>query len=170
MTKIPDLKNQGQFELTVEVDVDDSLIIPEVNSPPTWLTAKDVFRKTVQIGHENGEREAGFDLSSFDSPEHFVDVLEQLDIHPYYGYTRFCPNRWDTEGDYYYYIWGNEDGMIVFGNNPITGEWRDGNYKDEGYASYIGIEGTQEFVERAYEIIEQEANYKDYDMSHRSFI
>ena len=171
MTEIPDLTHDGQRQVTVRLNENNEVEMPEVNNPPTWLTLKDLYQETFNIGHFDGDREAGFDLSSFDSPEHFVDALEEIGLDPYYGYTRVDMRRAESDDEeYYYYVWGDEQGMIVLGCNPITGEYRDGRYKDTGYASYIGIEGTQEFAEKAYQVIGQEANTKDYDMPHRSFI
>ena len=172
MTDVPDLTHGGQGQITVKLNENNEVVMPDVNNPPTWLTLKDLYTRTFEIGHYNGDREAGFDLSSFDNPEHFVEVLEKIGLDPYYDYTRVDRRRAESDDEpYYVYVWGGEDGMLVLGNNPITGEWKGtGRPNDKGYASYIGIEGTQEFVEKAYEIIEQEANYKDYDMSHRSFI
>lgn len=171
MTDVPDLTHNGQGQVTVRLNENNEVVMPDVNNPPTWLTLKDLYRETFEIGHYNGDREAGFDLSSFDSKEHFVEVLEDIGFDAYYDYVRVDTTQAESdEKPYYRYVWGNDDGMIVFGNNPITGMFRDGTWKEYGYASYIGIEGTQEFVERAYQVISQEANTKDYDMSRRSFI
>lgn len=171
MTEVPDLTNHGQGQPTVELDENNSVTMPDVANPPTWLTLKDLYRKTIKIGHFKGDREAGFDLTSFGTPETFVEMLESIDIDPYYDYARVNVTRAEFNEEYYHYVWGNERGMIVLGNNPITGEYRDGNYKREGYASYIGLEGTQDFVESAFQmIIQYSSSYKDYDMSRRSFI
>ena len=171
MTEIPDLTHGGQSQVSVGVDKNDELIMPDVNRPPTWLTVKAINRLSVNIGHENGERGCGFDLTNFESPENFVKMLESIDVDPYYGYVRVDISRWDEETRYYY-VWGNENGMIVCGNNPITGEYSspDDRHNDPGYGSYIGVEGTKGFVDNAYQMIIQYGNYKDVDRQYRSFI
>ena len=171
MTEIPDLTHGGQSQASVRVDKNDELIMPDVNRPPTWLTVKEINQLSINIGHENGERKCGFDLTNFESPENFVEMLESIGIDPYYGYARVDVSRWDKDS-YYYYVWGDENGMIVCGNNPITGEYRRVNerHNDSRYGSYIGVEGTKEFVDKAYQMIIQYGHYKDVDRQHRSFI
>jgi len=170
MTEIPNLQKEEMF-VTATVDKNDELIIPDVNQAPTWLSVKTVNRLSVNIGHENGERKCGFDLTNFDSPENFVEMLELIGVDPYYGYVRVDVSRRDKDS-HYYYVWGNENGMIVCGNNPITGEHSspDDRHNDPGYGSYIGVEGTKEFVDKAYQMIIQHGHYKDVDRQHRSFI
>ena len=171
MTKVLDLTHGGQSQVSVGVDKNDELIILDVNRPPTWLTVKTVNRLSVNIRHENGERKCGFDLTNFESSENFVEMLESIGVDPYYGYARVNVARWD-EDSRYYYVWGNEDGMIVCGNNPITGEYSSPNdrHNDPGYGSYIGIEGTKEVVDNAYQKVIQYGHYKGVDRQHRSFI
>ena len=174
MTEIPDLTNGGQGQTTVEVDENDSLIMSDVANPPGWLTVKRVDNKYVEIGHEASIAQAGFDHTSFHTAENFVEILEEIGLDAYHDYVRVNTARWDTEVSSYYFIWSNEDGMIICGNNPITGQWRKptGRVPEKGYASYIGIEGKTSFVQRATDIIRnnQQVSIKDYDQDNRSFI
>lgn len=169
MTDIPDLTHNGQGQVTVTVNEIDELVMPNVVNPPTWLEATDAYRDSVNVGHRFGEREMGFDLTSFESREQFVWILDAMGLDPYYDYVRVNVST-DSSEDYYYYVWGNENGMILLGNNPITGEYRDGSFKDYGYASYIGIEGDKEFIDEASYLIEKYSDYKDIDKQRRSFI
>lgn len=169
MTEIPDLTHNGQGQVTVTADENNELVMPDVNNPPTYLEVTDRHGDTVKVGHGFADREAGFDLTSFNTREQFVALLEELGLDPYYDYARVNAST-DSSEDYYYYVWGNKNGMILLGNNPITGEYRDGSFKDYGYASYIGIEGNKEFVDRALHLIIQCGNIKDIDKQRRSFI
>jgi hypothetical protein len=169
MTEIPDLTHNGQGQVTVTVNENDELVMPEVNNPPTYLEVTDTYRDKVKIGHRFGDREMGFDLTMFESRQEFVWILEAMGLDPYYDYARVNASTGSSE-DYYYYVWGNENGMILLGNNPITGEYRDGNFKEYAYGSYIGIEGDKEFIDEASYLIEKYSNYKDIDRQRRSFI
>ena len=173
MTKIPDLTHSGEKQVTVEIDENDSLIMPDVGNQLRWLTIKRIDRKYVEIGHKASTAEAGFDYTSFETAENFVEVLEEIGLDAYYDYVRVNTARWDTEVKWYCFIWGNENGMIICGNNPITGEYRtEGRFPEKGYASYMGIEGADLFVQRATDVIRnnQQVTIKGYDQYNRSFI
>lgn len=156
------LTASGQGQATVEVDNDQ--IVEGTVECPDWLEVG----KYESVKHNESVKEAGFDLTDFDTVDNFLDILEQIGLDYCYDYYRVDMS--EGEEDYYHYVWGNEDGMIVLGNNPITGEWRDGNYKREGYASYIGIEGNGEFVVEAFDVIKENSKNKDISPLNRDFI
>jgi hypothetical protein len=173
MSEISDLTHNGQGQVTVTVNENNELEMPDVNNPPTYLEVTDTYRDRVKVGHRFTDKEAGFDLTSFNTREGFVTLLEELGLDPYYDYARVNPNKVGVNDEYYYYIWGNENGMILLGNNPITGDYSDpaGRQNEPGYASYIGIEGDKEFVDNALvSIVGYTDYYKDIDKQRRSFI
>ena len=168
MTEVPNLKKEESF-VTIKVEEND-VTFPNMNNPPTMLKFGDVMYQTASIEHTNKEKEAGFDLTDFKSEETFCEVLEELDIDPYWNYYRVENTNYSDPT--YCYIWANEQGMILLGNNPITGEWSnpDKRPKDWGYGSYIGIEGTEQFVTTAFELIKNNGYYKDFNPHCREFL
>lgn len=127
---------------------------------------------TSDVSHRFGDYEASFDLTDFGNSESFVRVLEDLNLHPVEEYFRLSFGN-NEANDRYVYLWANSEGMIVAGNNPITGDYSDPEARQNqpGYASYIGIEGTREFVDSALVSIVGYADYyNDIDKQRRSFI
>lgn len=61
---------------------------------------------------------------------------------------------------------------IITANNPITGEYHGGGRENEpDYASYIGVEGSNDFVVAVFEYIKEHAEYyKDADFGKRNYI
>ena len=52
------------------------------------------------------------------------------------------------------FVWKGKDVTIVTGNNPLTGEYRgEGRSPEKGYASYIGIQGSEDGVADAVEFL-----------------
>ena len=92
----------------------------------------------------------GFDLSDF-KPGGYKKVLKGLGI----------PATADHQGSRGFF-WKGRDILIVTGNNPITGKFNNPqNRKPErNYASYIGIEGSEEKVKRAVELIKKYTSYR----------
>ena len=92
----------------------------------------------------------GFDLSDF-KPGGYKKVLKALGI----------PATADHQGSRGFF-WKGRDILIVTGNNPITGKFNNPqNRKPErNYASYIGIEGSEEKVKRAVELIKKFTSYR----------
>lgn len=168
MTDVPNIEPE-QGEVTVQIENGEA-IIPDVNKPPVWLDIE-VEDTLVNVHHEHGEVKAGFDLTDFRSAETFVEMLQNIDMDPYWRYARV--EKSPGEREYYAYVWVNENGMIICGNNPITGEYSNpqDRVNQQGYASYIGVEGTEEFVQRATETIQEYAeSIKDYNPNEREFI
>lgn len=89
---------------------------------------------------------AGFDLTDIDAHK-FKDMCEIFEIS-------IAPKHTDDG-----FIWTGKNGFVVTANNPITGEYYDGNRSNEiGYASYIGIEGTAEFTRSVFNYIKKNAD------------
>ena len=126
---------------------------------------------TSDIHHRFGDYEASFDLTGFGSARVFAGVLDNLNLHPVEEYYRLSLGSIEAN-DRYVYVWANSDGMVMTSNNPITGVYSrpEHRHNQEGYASYIGIEGNATFVEKATELIKKNGNWKDYDGDSRSFM
>ncbi len=91
----------------------------------------------------------GFDLTDFKSNK-FKVVLKNLGIRP----------KSQNMGDNGFY-WKGNGILIITGNDPITGQfWNpDMREPEKDYASYIGIEGNPEMVEKAVDLIKKYASY-----------
>ena len=85
---------------------------------------------------QNGAQH-GFDLSDF-KPGGFKKFLKALNI-PAVSKGSSTGAPWSDGRSFF---WRNKDIIIITGNNPITGRYRDeGRRKPEkNYASYVGIE------------------------------
>jgi hypothetical protein len=83
----------------------------------------------------------GFDGTDFGTPEKFKGLLRELHITENYkiGTDPKHPNAHPV------YLWQGQHIRIVTANNPIL---------KNGYASFIGIEGSRELVDKAARIIE----------------
>ena len=108
-------------------------------------TLADVQRKKLTEAKKHG-----FDLTDF-KRNGFKQLLKALKIKPKAELDR-NESGWE---------WKGNGILIVTGNNPITGEYAGSmprkNEKD--YASYMGIEGKPELVEKAVELIKKYATY-----------
>ena len=126
---------------------------------------------TSDIHHRFGDYEASFDLTGFGSARVFAGVLDNLNLHPVEDYYRLSLGS-NESNDRYVYVWANSEGMVMTGNNPITGVYSrpEHRHNDKGHASYIGIEGKTSFVEKATELIKKNGNWKDFDPVSRSFM
>ena len=101
----------------------------------------------------------GFDLTDFGHNK-FPVVLKNLKIKPNAEKGR---TGWE---------WKGNGIIIVTANNPITGEYYSGIRKNEtDYASYIGVEGKPELVQKAVDLIKKYSTYiKDESPGRRSYI
>ena len=98
----------------------------------------------------------GFDLSEF-KPGGFKKVLKALSIPPIAKGSHTGGS--DTSNGFYF---RNKDIIIITGNNPITGKYRNKNRAPEkNYASYIGIETkTREDMDKVVKLIKQNTSYR----------
>ena len=98
----------------------------------------------------------GFDLSDF-KPGWFKKVLKALCI-PTIAKGSHQGGSDFSNGFYF----RNKDIIIITGNNPITGKYRNKNRAPEkNYASYIGIETkTREDMDKVVKLIKQNTSYR----------
>lgn len=144
---------------------------------PSGVTvAVDSGETTAEIGHEGGSTEAGLDHTDFGSASTFKSLLKRHGIDPRDGYVRIRkgnPEKDDEEWAWYSYVWASADVMVVTGNNPITGVYSVPAMRneEEGYASYMGLEGDGEAVAALYEDIIQTAQFvKGRNPKRREFV
>lgn len=117
----------------------------------------DVSDKPSKSSDSSGTVEHGFDLTHFDKPANFEKLLKMLGAK---GGDR------GEDG----FEWEGPGIKIVTGNNPVTGEYFRGNRaNDPGYASYIGLSGAADKVQKAADYI-RKFDPKDESPGRRSFI
>lgn len=138
----------------------------------------------VHVTHvtpEEGLSEAGFDLTDFDTARRFENLLAELDLNPEHiyreevdaEYAKIDKSPDDPDSDHGVFVWANENLALITGNNPLTGEYSDPDMRppEKGYASYIGLSGTPEAVEEAFDRIKEvAAHIKAEDPEGRQFI
>ena len=136
----------------------------------TKTKLKEMIREEVGLLAllKEGKRQHGFDLTDF-KPGGFQKVLKALRIKPKANLDR-NESGWE---------WKGLGILIVTGNNPITGQYASSvsgkspikRKPEKNYASYMGIEGKSELVDKAVELIKQYASYiKKEDPNRRSYI
>jgi len=111
----------------------------------------------------------GFDLTDF-KPGGFKRFLKALGI-PMVAKGSSTGVSWSDGKSFY---WRNKDIIIITGNNPITGQYRDeGRRKPEkNYASYVGIETKNpKQMDNVIKLFKQNTSYrKGESRGKRSFI
>ena len=120
----------------------------------------DIIRQQSGMRINEAKKEYGFDLTDFKYNK-FPVVLKNLGIKP-------KAKHMGSKGFY----WQGSGILIVTGNNPITGEFAEKGRREneKNYASYIGIEGDQDAVETAVELIKQYGRSKGESKGRRGFI
>lgn len=142
-----------------------------------YKTKKEAINRANQLGYKvkkhfgQSEREYGFDLTSFKSAEDFKELLKANGLTKYKKVRHYYGN----EEHYDVFSWSNSDGTLELrtGNNPITGEYNQPKMRknEKGYASYMGIKGDNDKVERLADDIKRRATeIKDEDPKHNGFI
>jgi hypothetical protein len=111
----------------------------------------------------------GFDLTDF-KPGGFKRFLKALGI-PMIAKGSSTGVSWSDGKSFF---WRNKDIIIITGNNPITGQYRDeGRRKPEkNYASYVGIETKNpKQMDKVVKLFKQNTSYrKGESRGKRSFI
>ena len=123
------------------------------------------LQEAVKIFKDGAQH--GFDLTDF-KPGGFKKFLKALNI-PMVAKGSHTGGS-DTSNGFYF---RNKDIIIITGNNPITGKFRNQNREPEkNYASYIGIETkTKEDMDKVVKLMKQNLSYyKDESRGTRGFI
>ena len=100
----------------------------------------------------------GFDLTDF-KPRGFEKFLTALGI-PKIAKGSSTGASWSDGKSFY---WRNKDIIIITGNNPITGQYRDKGRRDpeKNYASYVGIETRNpEDMDNVVKLFKQNTSYR----------
>ena len=99
----------------------------------TWKNFR--LNESMKIFRDGAQH--GFDLTDF-KPGGFKRFLKALGI-PMVAKGSSTGASWSDGKSFY---WRNKDIIIITGNNPITGQYRDEGRRDpeKNYASYVGIE------------------------------
>ena len=118
----------------------------------TWKNFRLQEYKIFQPGFQHG-----FDLSDF-KPGGFKKVLKALGI-PTIAKGSHQGGSDFSNGFYF----RNKDIIIITGNNPITGQYRDEGRRspEKNYASYIGIETKNpKDMDKVVKLIKQNTSYR----------
>ena len=110
----------------------------------------------------------GFDLTDF-KPGGFKRFLKALGI-PMIAKGSSTGAPWSDGRSFF---WRNKDIIIITGNNPITGKYRNKNRAPEkNYASYVGIETKNpEDMDNVVKLFKKHTSYrKGESKGRRSFI
>ena len=111
----------------------------------------------------------GFDLTDF-KPRGFEKFLTALGI-PKIAKGSSTGASWSDGKSFY---WRNKDIIIITGNNPITGTYRNKANRppEKNYASYVGIETKDpKQMDKVVKLFKQHRSYsKDESKGRRDFI
>lgn len=128
----------------------------------------DMTNNALGFHHQNREAEVGYDLTHIGKHwvgvEKFIKILSVGGLDPIEDFVRIYRdlgrNCSTDYGDHYRFAWVNDDGMFASTSNPITGEpGTPGVSKKQGYAGYIGIGGSTEFVDRVSTRLDETAHF-----------
>ena len=125
------------------------------------------LNEAVKIFRDGAQH--GFDLTDF-KPGGFKRFLKALGI-PMIAKGSSTGASWSDGRSFY---WRNKDIIIITGNNPITGQYRDEGRRspEKNYASYVGIETKDpKDMDRVVKLFKQNTSYrKGESKGRRSFI
>ena len=125
------------------------------------------LNEAVKIFRDGAQH--GFDLTDF-KPGGFKRFLKALGI-PMIAKGSSTGASWSDGRSFF---WRNKDIIIITGNNPITGQYRDEGRRDpeKNYASYVGIETKDpKDMDRVVKLFKQNTSYrKGESKGRRSFI
>ena len=131
----------------------------------TWKN----FRLTEAVKIFQNGAQHGFDLTDM-KPGGFKKFLKALGI-PMIAKGSSTGKSW-SDGDVFY--WRNKDIIIITGNNPITGTYRNkaNRSPEKNYASYVGIETKDpKQMDKVVKLFKQHRSYsKDESKGRRDFI
>ena len=131
----------------------------------TWKNFR--LNESLKIFRDGAQH--GFDLTDF-KPGGFKRFLKALGI-PMIAKGSSTGASWSDGRNFF---WRNKDIIIITGNNPITGQYRDEGRRspEKNYASYVGIETKDpKDMDRVVKLFKQNTSYrKGESKGKRSFI
>tara|TARA_Y100000015_G_scaffold37718_1_gene39909 strand:- start:375 stop:803 length:429 start_codon:yes stop_codon:yes gene_type:complete len=131
----------------------------------TWKNFR--LNESLKIFRDGAQH--GFDLTDF-KPGGFKKFLKALGI-PMVAKGSSTGASWSDGRSFF---WRNKDIIIITGNNPITGQYRDEGRRspEKNYASYVGIETKDpKDMDRVVKLFKQNTSYrKGESKGRRSFI
>ena len=131
----------------------------------TWKNFR--LNESLKIFRDGAQH--GFDLTDF-KPGGFKRFLKALGI-PMIAKGSSTGASWSDGKSFF---WRNKDIIIITGNNPITGQYRDEGRRspEKNYASYVGIETKDpKDMDRVVKLFKQNTSYrKGESKGRRSFI
>ena len=131
----------------------------------TWKNFR--LNESLKIFRDGAQH--GFDLTDF-KPGGFKRFLKALGI-PMVAKGSSTGASWSDGRSFF---WRNKDIIIITGNNPITGQYRDEGRRspEKNYASYVGIETKDpKDMDRVVKLFKQNTTYrKGESKGRRSFI
>ena len=131
----------------------------------TWKNFR--LNESLKIFRDGAQH--GFDLTDF-KPGGFKRFLKALGI-PMIAKGSSTGASWSDGRSFF---WRNKDIIIITGNNPITGQYRDEGRRspEKNYASYVGIETKDpKDMDRVVKLFKQNTSYrKGESKGRRSFI
>ena len=120
----------------------------------TWKNFR--LNESLKIFRDGAQH--GFDLTDF-KPGGFKKFLKALGI-PMVAKGSSTGASWSDGRSFF---WRNKDIIIITGNNPITGQYRDEGRRDpeKNYASYVGIETKDpKDMDRVVKLFKQNTSYR----------
>ena len=120
----------------------------------TWKNFR--LNESLKIFRDGAQH--GFDLTDF-KPGGFKRFLKALGI-PMIAKGSSTGASWSDGRSFF---WRNKDIIIITGNNPITGQYRDEGRRDpeKNYASYVGIETKDpKDMDRVVKLFKQNTSYR----------
>ena len=114
------------------------------------------LNEAVKIFRDGAQH--GFDLTDF-KPGGFKRFLKALGI-PMIAKGSSTGASWSDGRSFF---WRNKDIIIITGNNPITGQYRDEGRRspEKNYASYVGIETKDpKDMDRVVKLFKQNTSYR----------
>lgn len=160
-------KKENKVESLINLMLDRALMLAESTSIEARKVAYfinerfiPILETLIEADEKSDDAEAGFDLTDITASA-WKKVLSTIgaDAKPIHK-----PGKW---------IWKGKDITLVTGNDPITGKYgTEGGRKDEkDYASYIGLSGSKEQVEKVFAMIKSLAdNVKDSNPHENKYI
>ena len=120
----------------------------------TWKNFR--LNESLKIFRDGAQH--GFDLTDF-KPGGFKRFLKALGI-PMIAKGSSTGASWSDGRSFF---WRNKDIIIITGNNPITGQYRDEGRRspEKNYASYVGIETKDpKDMDKVVKLIKQNTSYR----------